>query len=146
MDKRLDDFLEGQLKKEATPPNIAEEMVALIPDDVIQNIKSTYLDINCKTGVLLIKIRDRIMKECKELIEMYPNPKERRKYIDDNMLYGISWVGAYAERSRVNIYGKVTIKGKIHYVPEVKNENGKLEPAYKTLIKDRKKRQWKIIK
>lgn len=134
MDKRLDDFLEGQLKKEATPPNIAEEMVALIPDDVIQNIKSTYLDINCKTGVLLIKIRDRIMKECKELIEMYPNPKERRKYIDNNMLYGISWIEAYAERSRVNIYGKVTVKGNIHYVPEVGNENKK-KPAYKTLIK-----------
>ena len=134
MDKRLDDFLEGQLKKEATPPNIAEEMVALIPDDVIQNIKSTYLDINCKTGVLLIKIRDRIMKECKELIEMYPNPKERRKYIDDNMLYGISWVEAYAERSRVNIYGKVTVKGNVYYVPEV-GDKAKKEPAYKTLIK-----------
>lgn len=134
MDKRLDDFLEGQLKKEATPPNIAEEMVALIPDDVIQNIKSTYLDINCKTGVLLIKIRDRIMKECKELIEMYPNPKERRKYIDDNMLYGISWVEAYAERSRVNIYGKVTVKGNVYYVPEAGNK-AKKEPAYKTLIK-----------
>lgn len=134
MDKRLDDFLEGQLKKEATPPNIAEEIVALIPDDVIQNIKSTYLDINCKTGVLLIKIRDRIMKECKELIEMYPNPKERRKYIDNNMLYGISWIEAYAERSRVNIYGKVTVKGNVYYVPEVGNKDKK-EPAYKTLIK-----------
>ena len=134
MDKRLDDYLEGQLKKEVTLPDVAEDMVALIPDDVIKNIKSTYLDINCKTGVFLIKIRERIMKECEELIEMYPNPKERRKYIDNNMLYGISWIDAYAERSRVNIYGKVTIKGNIHYVPEVGNENKK-KPAYKTLIK-----------
>ena len=137
MDKSLDRFLEGQLKKEATPEHIAEEMVALIPDEIIQNLDSKYLDINCKTGVFPIKIRDRLMRENKKLIEMFPagQERERRKYIDEHCkIFGISWIKEYANRSRANIYGKATIKGKIHYVPEVKNENGKLEPAYKTLI------------
>lgn len=137
MDKSLDRFLEGQLKKEATPEHIAEEMVALIPDEIIQNLDSKYLDINCKTGVFPIKIRDRLMRENKKLIEMFPagQERERRKYIDEHCkIFGISWIKEYTNRSRANIYGKATIKGKIHYVPEVKNKNGKLEPAYKTLI------------
>lgn len=137
MDKSLDRFLEGQLKKEATPEHIAEEMVALIPDEIIQNLDSKYLDINCKTGVFPIKIRDRLMRENKKLIEMFPagQERERRKYIDEHCkIFGISWIKEYANRSRANIYGKATIKGKIYYVPEVKNKNGKIEPAYKTLI------------
>lgn len=137
MERDLYAYLPEQLKKEATPESIAEEMVAMIPDEIIQNINSKYLDINCKTGVFPIKIRDRIMKENKTLLEMFPEgrERERRKYIDEhNILYGISWIKEYAERSRVNIYGKVTTIGNIYYVPEVKSK-GKLEPAYRSLIK-----------
>lgn len=137
MDRDLYAYLPEQLRKEATPESTAEEMAAMIPDEVIQNINSKYLDISCKTGVFLIKIRDRIMKENKTLLEMFPEGKERerRKYIDEhNILYGISWIKEYVERSRVNLYGKVTTTGNIYCVPKAENDKGKLVEAYKVLV------------
>ena len=45
-----------------------------------------------------------------ELIDKFPNPKERRKYIDFNQLYGLVWDKYFYEPTLCNIYETVLVK------------------------------------
>ena len=71
-----------------TPPNIAKDMVTLLPDSIF-NPDSKFLDICCKCGIFLTSIRERLMNS-PAMIEAIPDYEERYNYITNNQLYGIS--------------------------------------------------------
>ena len=98
----------------ATPDNIVDEMLDLLPDSV-WNKNTKFLDPVCKTGIFLYKIRDRLM-EVPELISEYPNSKDRARYIVENQLYAICWNKNCADESRNNLHGRAMIEGNIHLV------------------------------
>ena len=90
-----------------TPPNIAKDMVALLPDEVFIP-ESKFLDICCKSGIFLTSIREKLMNS-KSMIESFPDDKERYKYITNNQLYGIAPNGQCQMYSVRAVYGTLKV-------------------------------------
>ena len=59
--QRVKDFAEV-----FTPAHIVKDMCDLIPDDVWNNIKSTFLEPSCGNGNFLVEIYERKLKLCKD--------------------------------------------------------------------------------
>ena len=88
-----------------TPPQIATDMVNILPSDVF-NKDSTFLDICCKSGILLHKIYLRLM-ESESMIADFPNESDRRKYILHKQLFGISPDPLCQLMSTRTVYGQL---------------------------------------
>lgn len=71
-----------------TPDNIASDMIDLLPDE-IWTPEAKFLDINCKTGVFLVKIYNKLDKALAELPE-FADDATRRDHILNNQLYGLA--------------------------------------------------------
>ena len=72
-----------------TPEEIAKQMIDMLPIEV-WNRNTTFLDPCCKSGVFLKYISDRLLV-CPDLIEAFPNPRERVQHIQLKQLHGIAW-------------------------------------------------------
>lgn len=90
-----------------TPPNIAKDMVALLPDELF-NKDSKFLDICCKSGIFLTSIRERLINS-PYMIEEIPDYNERYQYIKNNQLYGIAPNGQCQMYSVRAIYGTLKV-------------------------------------
>lgn len=84
-----------------TPPELADKVLDLLPEEVWSNPNLKWLDPACKTGVFLRQIAIRLMVGLKDAI---PDEAERREHIFKKMLYGMPITRLTALMSRRSVY------------------------------------------
>ena len=84
-----------------TPPDIANAMLDMLPQDLFSNPDTTFLDPGCKSGVFLREIAKRLIKG---LETQFPDLQNRIDHIFHNQLYGISITELTSLLSRRSVY------------------------------------------
>lgn len=69
-----------------TPPQLANRMLDLLPDELWSDKNATFLDPGCKSGVFLREITKRLDKGLEKQI---PDRQKRIDHIFKNQLYGL---------------------------------------------------------
>ena len=91
-----------------TPPEIANAMLDLLPQELFENPDVKFLDPACKTGVFLREIAKRLLKGLEPL---YPDLQERTDHIFKHQLYGIAITELTSHLSRRSLYCSKTANG-----------------------------------
>ena len=84
-----------------TPPDIANAMLDLLPQELFSNPETTFLDPACKSGVFLREIAKRLIKG---LEGVYPDLDERLDHIFKHQIFGIAITELTAHLSRRSLY------------------------------------------
>lgn len=84
-----------------TPPEIANQMLDLLPQELFCNPDTKFLDPACKSGVFLREIAKRLIKGLENAI---PNLEKRIDHIFKNQLYGIAVTELTSLLSRRSVY------------------------------------------
>ena len=84
-----------------TPPEIVNEMLDLLPQELFHDPDSTFLDPACKTGVFLREIAKRLIKG---LERQFPDLQERVDHIFHKQLFGIAITELTSLLSRRGVY------------------------------------------
>ena len=84
-----------------TPPEIVNQMLDMLPQELFSNPDTTFLDPACKTGVFLREIAKRLIVG---LESQFPDLQERLDHIFHNQLYGISITELTSMLSRRGVY------------------------------------------
>lgn len=84
-----------------TPPDVVNQMLDLLPQELFQNPNTTFLDPACKTGVFLREIAKRLLVGLEDKI---PNLQERIDHIFHKQLYGIAITELTSLLSRRSLY------------------------------------------
>ena len=85
-----------------TPPEVANAMLDMLPQELWQDSKATFLDPACKSGVFLREIAKRLIEGLKDEI---PDLQTRLDHIFQKQLYGIAITDLTALLSRRSLYG-----------------------------------------
>ncbi|MFY7909584.1 MAG: hypothetical protein ACOVO2_08535 [Emticicia sp.] len=73
-----------------TPPNLANQMLDLLPTELWSNKNAKFLDPVSKSGIFLREIAKRLMKGLETQI---PDKQTRINHIFQNQLFGIGVLG-----------------------------------------------------
>jgi site-specific DNA-methyltransferase (adenine-specific) len=92
-----------------TPPNLANQILDLLPDDLWTNKNAKFLDPVSKSGVFLREIAKRLMIGLEAQI---PDKKARINHIYKNQLFGIAITELTSLLSRRSVYCSKTANGK----------------------------------
>lgn len=84
-----------------TPPDIANAMLDMLPQNLFSDPNATFLDPACKTGVFLREIAKRLIIGLESKI---PNLQERLDHIFHKQLYGIAITELTSLISRRSLY------------------------------------------
>ncbi len=84
-----------------TPPEIANEMLDMLPQELFEDPSTKFLDPACKSGVFLREIAKRLIKGLEDKI---PDLEERIDHICKNQLYGIAITELTSLLSRRSVY------------------------------------------
>lgn len=84
-----------------TPPDVANAMLDLLPQELFSNPNTTFLDPACKSGVFLREIAKRLLKG---LEPVFPDLQERTEHIFKKQLFGIAITELTAHLSRRSLY------------------------------------------
>lgn len=84
-----------------TPPEIVNQMLDMLPQELFRNPDTTFLDPACKTGVFLREIAKRLIVG---LAPQFPDLQERLDHIFHNQLYGIAITELTSLLSRRGVY------------------------------------------
>ena len=84
-----------------TPPELANKLLDMLPQELFENPNTTFLDPCCKSGVFLREIAKRLIKGLEKKI---PNLEKRVEHILKKQLYGISITRITALLSRRSVY------------------------------------------
>ena len=84
-----------------TPPEVVNQMLDMLPEELFQNPDTKFLDPACKTGVFLREIAKRLIKGLEPQI---PDLQERIDHIYHNQLYGIAITELTSLLSRRGVY------------------------------------------
>lgn len=84
-----------------TPPEVANAMLDLLPQELFENSDTKFLDPACKSGVFLREIAKRLLKG---LEKEYPDLQERVDHIFKEQLYGIAITELTSLLSRRSVY------------------------------------------
>ena len=84
-----------------TPPEVVNQMLDMLPQELFSNPNTTFLDPACKTGVFLREIAKRLNKGLELQI---PDLQERLDYIFHKQLYGIAITEMTSLLSRRSVY------------------------------------------
>lgn len=84
-----------------TPPDVVNQMLDMLPQELFSNPDTTFLDPACKTGVFLREIAKRLIVG---LESQFPDLQERLDHIFHNQLYGISITELTSMLSRRGVY------------------------------------------
>lgn len=84
-----------------TPPEVVNNMLDMLPQELFSNPETTFLDPACKTGVFLREIAKRLNKGLELQI---PNLQERLDHIFHKQLYGIAITEMTSLLSRRSVY------------------------------------------
>ena len=96
-----------------TPPEVANAMLDLLPQELFSDPNTTFLDPACKSGVFLREIAKRLLKGLEPL---YPDLQERTDHIFKNQLYGIAITELTSHLSRRSLYCSKFANGKYSVV------------------------------
>ncbi len=91
-----------------TPPNIANKMLDMLPQDLFSDLNATFLDPACKSGVFLREIAKRLLKGLETQI---PDLQERTNHIFKKQLFGIAITELTSHLSRRSVYCSKTANG-----------------------------------
>lgn len=84
-----------------TPPELANAMLDLLPQELFENPQITFLDPCCKSGVFLREIAKRLIKGLEKSI---PDLQTRLNHIYKNQLFGIAITEMTSLLSRRSLY------------------------------------------
>lgn len=84
-----------------TPPEVANRMLDMLPEELWHDSSATFLDPACKSGVFLREIAKRLIEGLKEEI---PDLQERIDHIFHKQLYGIAITELTSLLSRRSVY------------------------------------------
>lgn len=84
-----------------TPPEIANRMLDMLPEELWHDSSATFLDPACKSGVFLREIAKRLIEGLEEEI---PDLQERIDHIFHKQLYGIAITELTSLLSRRSVY------------------------------------------
>ncbi|MBP5586341.1 MAG: Eco57I restriction-modification methylase domain-containing protein [Lentisphaeria bacterium] len=84
-----------------TPPNVANAMLDMLPQELFRNPNTTFLDPACKSGVFLREIAKRLLKG---LEPVYPDLQKRIDHIFKHQLFGLAITELTAHLSRRSLY------------------------------------------
>lgn len=91
-----------------TPPEVANAMLDLLPQELFSDPTTTFLDPATKSGVFLREIAKRLLKG---LEPIYPDLQERTDHIFKHQLYGIAITELTSHLSRRSLYCSKTANG-----------------------------------
>ena len=91
-----------------TPPEVANAMLDLLPQELFNDPDVTFLDPACKSGVFLREIAKRLIKG---LEPIYPDLQERTDHIFKRQLFGIAITELTSHLSRRSLYCSKTANG-----------------------------------
>lgn len=97
-----------------TPPEVANAMLDLLPQELFRDPDATFLDPACKSGVFLREIAKRLLKG---LEPIYPDLQERTEHIFKKQLFGIAITELTAHLSRRSLYCSKFANGRYSVVP-----------------------------
>ncbi len=84
-----------------TPPNVVNQMLDMLPQELFQSPDTTFLDPACKTGVFLREIAKRLNEGLKDQI---PDLQQRIDHIFHKQLFGIAITELTSLLSRRGVY------------------------------------------
>lgn len=84
-----------------TPPEVVNQMLDMLPQELFENPDTTFLDPACKTGVFLREIAKRLIIG---LEPQYPDLQERIDHIFHKQLFGIAITELTSLLSRRGVY------------------------------------------
>lgn len=84
-----------------TPPELANKMLDMLPQELFENPDTTFLDPACKSGVFLREIAKRLIKGLEPQI---PNLEKRLEHIYTKQLFGIAITELTSLLSRRSVY------------------------------------------
>lgn len=116
-----------------TPPQLANRILDLLPEELWSDKKVTFLDPGCKSGVFLREVAKRLNKGLEKQI---PNRQRRINHIFKNQLYGLAITELTALLSRRSVYCSKMANGKYSVCeffdkPEGNIHLGRVEHAWK---------------
>ena len=91
-----------------TPPEVANAMLDLLPQELFSDPNATFFDPATKSGVFLREIAKRLLKG---LEPIYPDLQERTDHIFKHQLYGIAITELTSHLSRRSLYCSKTANG-----------------------------------
>ncbi|MCI8370081.1 MAG: restriction endonuclease [Clostridia bacterium] len=106
-----------------TPPELANSMLDLLPQELFKNPNMTFLDPACKSGVFLREIAKRLIAGLKDEI---PDEQERINHIFTKQLFGISITEMTGMLSRRSVYCTKHANGKYSVCTKFKDEHGNI--------------------
>ena len=92
-----------------TPPQLANQILDLLPKEIWRDRNATFLDPVCKTGVFLREITKRLDVGLEKTI---PDRQKRINHIFKNQLFGIAITDMTSLLSRRSVYCSKTANGK----------------------------------
>lgn len=84
-----------------TPPNVANAMLDMLPQELFKDPSIKFLDPVCKSGVFLREITKRLMQG---LEKEFPDPQKRLDHILHNQVFGIAITELTSLLSRRTLY------------------------------------------
>jgi site-specific DNA-methyltransferase (adenine-specific) len=106
-----------------TPPQLANQILDLLPAELWSSKKATFLDPGCKSGVFLREIAKRLDKGLEKQI---PDRQKRLNHIFKQQLYGLAITELTALLSRRSVYCSKTANGKYSVCESFNNAEGNI--------------------
>jgi site-specific DNA-methyltransferase (adenine-specific) len=106
-----------------TPPQLANQMLDLLPQELWSNPEARFLDPACKTGVFLREIARRLDKGLETRI---PDRQERINHIMKNQLFGIAITELTGLLARRSLYCSKIANGKYSVCTVFDNPRGNI--------------------
>jgi len=106
-----------------TPPNLANDILDLLPQELWSNPNAKFLDPVSKSGVFLREMAKRLMKGLETQI---PDKQERINHIFSQQLYGIAITELTSLLSRRSVYCSKIANGKYSICETFATEQGNI--------------------
>jgi site-specific DNA-methyltransferase (adenine-specific) len=106
-----------------TPPNLANQILDSLPEELWINKDAKFLDPVCKSGVFLREIAKRLMVGLETQI---PDKQKRINHILQNQLFGIAITELTALLSRRSVYCSKTANSKYSVCESFNNDQGNI--------------------
>lgn len=106
-----------------TPPNLANDILDLLPTEIWSDKNTKFLDPVSKTGVFLREIARRLNEGLKEQI---PDQQDRLNHIFTSQVFGIAITELTGFMSRRSLYCSKTANGKYSVCTNFKDDQGNI--------------------
>ncbi|MFH1421472.1 MAG: Eco57I restriction-modification methylase domain-containing protein, partial [Planctomycetota bacterium] len=106
-----------------TPPQLANQILDLLPQEIWRDKNATFLDPVCKSGIFLREIAKRLDEGLENII---PDKQKRVNHIYKNQLFGIAITELTSLLSRRSLYCSKTANGKYSVCETFDNKQGNI--------------------